>query len=234
MIGFVTGPTHRPDIPDVGIRGQGGSGVTGRLWTIMVVVGALALGAGVGIGAAIWAGGDHGGDTNSGAMMGDGSMDGTMALDERAFLVEMVPHHQSAVDMATLALVRTERPEIRSLARDIIAAQEAEIGQMRTWHREWFGEELTTGDDAGNGSMDGMGHGGAGMSDLEALTGDEFDLAFLSMMIPHHASAIMMAESVMMSSPREQVVILAEEIISTQAAEIGQMQRWRAAWFPRG
>ncbi|MGE3137938.1 MAG: DUF305 domain-containing protein [Thermoleophilia bacterium] len=208
--------------------------MTRRFWTILVVVGVLALGAGVGIGAAVWAGGDHGTTSDSGTMMGGGAMDGAMALDEQGFLVAMVPHHQSAVDMATLALVRTERPEIRSLARDIIAAQEEEISEMQAWHRQWFGEELRTSDAATQGSMNGMSHGGTDMGDLEKLEGDEFDLAFLSMMIPHHASAIMMAESVLMSSPRGQVVVLAEDIIATQAAEIGQMQRWRGEWFPRG
>jgi uncharacterized protein (DUF305 family) len=212
--------------------------VTGRLWTMVVIVSALALGAGVGIGAAVWAGGDDGG-ADSGAMMGDGAMDGTMALDEQAFLAAMVPHHRSAVDMATLALVRTERPEIRRLARNIIAAQEAEISEMQSWHREWFGEELQTSGGAATGSMGGMDHGGMEMGgmetgDLEGLRGDAFDRAFLSMMIPHHASAIMMAENVLLSSPREQVVALAEGIIATQAEEIGQMQRWRAEWFPRG
>ena len=54
------------------------------------------------------------------------------------------------------------------------------------------------------------------------------------MMIPHHASAITMAESVMMGSPRDDVAMLADEIIAAQATEIGQMQRWREQWFPRG
>lgn len=208
--------------------------MTGRLWTIVVLVGVLALGAGVGIGAAVWAGGDHGAGMDSGAMMGDGSMVGTMALDEQAFLVQMAPHHQSAADMATLALVRTERPEIRRLARGIIAAQDAEISEMRSWRRQWFGEELETSDATAEGSMNGMDHGGTDMSNLEGLEGDEFDLAFLSMMISHHARAIMMAESVLMGSPRGQVVVLAEDIIATQAAEIGQMQLWRDEWFLRG
>lgn len=199
-----------------------------------MVVGALALGAGVGIGAAVWAGGDHDAGMASGAMMDDGSMPGLMELDEQSFLVEMVPHHESAIDVATLALVRTERPEMRRLARDIIASQDAVISEMRSWQRLWFGEERETSGGAAHGSMNGVGHGRVEMGGLEGLTGDEFDLAFLSMMIPHHASAISMAESVLRSSPREQLVVVAEDIIATQAAEIGQMQRWRGELSTRG
>ena len=138
----------------------------------------------------------------------------------------MVPHHQSAVAMANLALEKTERPEIRRLAGQIAAAQEGEIARMESWHGARFGGELMPDMTGPHGSMD--------LGALEDLSGDEFDRAFLTMMIPHHASAITMAESVMMGSPRDYVAMLADEIIAAQATEIGQMQRWREQWFPRG
>lgn len=203
--------------------------MTRRFWTMLVVVGAVALGAGVGVGAAIWAGGDHEDDATA-TMASDGGMESMEALDEQAFLEMMVPHHRSAVEMATLALEKAKRPEIRTLARAIIAEQEGEIAQMESWHLAWFGEELVAAAD----SEHGMGHGAMDIGELESVTGDEFDRAFLSMMIPHHASAIAMAESVMMGSPREEVMMLAEAIVASQAAEIGQMQTWRNQWFPRG
>jgi len=212
--------------------------VTNRFWAILAVVGVVALAAGVGIGAAIWSGGDHMDNASSTDMMGstDGSMDmmesthgstdQASALDERTFLEQMVPHHESAIEMAQIALEKSERPEIRRLAQEIVAAQESEIDQMAAWHLEWFGEELTPDTSGAHGSMD--------MSQLETVSGDQFDSAFLSMMIPHHASAIVMAESVMMSSPRDEVAMIADAIVAAQAKEIGQMQRWRDQWFPRG
>lgn len=217
--------------------------MTNRFWAILAVVGVVALAAGVGIGAAIWAGGDHMDNATSMDMTGStdgstdmmdsthGSTDQASALDERAFLEQMVPHHESAIEMAQIALEKSQRPEIRRLANEIIAAQEREIDQMKAWHLAWFGEELTPSSSGAHGSMD---MGSMDMGQLETVSGDQFDLAFLSMMIPHHASAIAMAESVMMSSPRDEVAMLADEIIAAQAKEIGQMQRWRDQWFPRG
>lgn len=52
---------------------------------------------------------------------------------DRAFLEMMTEHHMSALDMAQLALVRSERPELRTLARDIIVAQAEEIHQYQEW-----------------------------------------------------------------------------------------------------
>lgn len=52
---------------------------------------------------------------------------------EQSFLQMMTEHHMSALDMAQLALVRTEQPELRTLARDIIVAQAEEIYQYQEW-----------------------------------------------------------------------------------------------------
>ena len=58
---------------------------------------------------------------------------------DRAFIDAMIPHHQSAIDAASAAESRAQRPEIKQLARDIVAAQQAEIKQMQDWRKAWYG-----------------------------------------------------------------------------------------------
>ena len=83
-----------------------------------------------------------------GAHGGSGTMD--MAADveklrpapepfDRAFIDAMTPHHQSAIDAARAAQARAQRPEIKQLAQDVIAAQQREIEQMRQWRTSWYG-----------------------------------------------------------------------------------------------
>ncbi|MCL4859749.1 MAG: DUF305 domain-containing protein [Caldilineaceae bacterium] len=67
------------------------------------------------------------------------SADESKPFDQR-FLEAMISHHQGAIDMAKMAQEMAEREEIQTLAAAIIAAQEAEIEQMRAWLAEWFGE----------------------------------------------------------------------------------------------
>lgn len=54
------------------------------------------------------------------------------------FIDGMIPHHQGAVTMATEALNKSKRPEIKKLAQEIIASQNAEINQMKQWRKAWY------------------------------------------------------------------------------------------------
>lgn len=47
------------------------------------------------------------------------------------FLLMMIPHHQSAIDMALVELEAGTDPATRALAEAIIAAQEGEIAEMK-------------------------------------------------------------------------------------------------------
>ena len=83
-----------------------------------------------------------------------GAMHGTMTMDEGSmgamdtmmeamdaieptgdadadFLLMMIPHHQSAVDMSRASLAEMDDPETVALAETIIEAQEAEIDMMK-------------------------------------------------------------------------------------------------------
>ncbi|AHY47882.1 hypothetical protein RradSPS_2599 [Rubrobacter radiotolerans] len=57
-----------------------------------------------------------------------------------AFIEQMIPHHQSAIEMSEVARQNTDDPQIRELAEEIIAAQEREISEMESWREEWYPE----------------------------------------------------------------------------------------------
>ena len=54
-----------------------------------------------------------------------------------AFIEMMTPHHAGAIAMAKEALQKSEKAEIKTLAGQIIKAQEAEIKMMSEWKTKW-------------------------------------------------------------------------------------------------
>jgi uncharacterized protein (DUF305 family) len=58
---------------------------------------------------------------------------------DKAFIEQMVPHHQMAVMMSAMTLPGARRPELIALLQSIVAGQSAEIRQMRAWYRAWYG-----------------------------------------------------------------------------------------------
>jgi uncharacterized protein (DUF305 family) len=180
--------------------------------------------------------GAHGSDT--GTAHGDHVMDlgPADATYDLRFIDAMILHHGGAVVMAEAALEHSQRPEVRQLAEDIIAAQAVEIEQMQQWRQEWYPDaspEPVMYHAAMNHDMAMSGEMAAAMRMDMDLGGadDEFDLRFLKAMIPHHEGALAMAQEAQAKSTRPEMQTLAEAILTSQQAEIDQMQQWSKAWY---
>lgn len=149
---------------------------------------------------------------------------------EQAFLEAMVPHHESALEMAEVAEQRAEAPQIKQLAGDIMQAQESEIEQMRSIHQRLSGSELVP-DEMAHEAL-GLTPAEAGMEHMDGAAALEsatpFDRAFVDEMVPHHQGAVRMAQAVLPQTDDPELRRLAEDIIAAQEQEIEQMNRFRS------
>lgn len=138
---------------------------------------------------------------------------------DRAFVAEMIPHHESAVEMAEIAQQRGESQFVKQLADDIIRTQTEEISTLR---RE---DEALEAAGVKRGSL-GVPEHAMGMDDdpAELKTAKPFDKAFLEMMIPHHRGAIEMAKAEQAKGQDPELKALAQEIITAQEREINDMR----------
>jgi uncharacterized protein (DUF305 family) len=153
---------------------------------------------------------------------------------DKHFIEQMVPHHEGAIAMANLALKKSKRPEIKTLATAIISAQTTEIQSMNGWYKDWFGSDVpkVSVGMMGGGMMSQSGMHMGGQEDMSVLeNASDFDKAFIEEMIPHHQLAIMMANMLQSGTNRPEMQQLAKNIISSQSKEIQQMQAWYVEWY---
>jgi len=172
-----------------------------------------------------------GGMMNSGSNSQNTMMQKGDGIDAH-FIEEMIPHHQDAITMAKLALVKAQKPEVKQLAQNIIDSQGKEITQMKSWYKDWFGKDVPTNADGMMGNKKGM-HGGmmGDESDMTSLEdAQDFDKAFIEEMIPHHQMAVMMAKMLEGGTEKAEMKQLAEDIITAQNKEIEQMRGWLKSW----
>jgi len=142
------------------------------------------------------------------------------------FAQGMIAHHEQAIEMADIALDPTigASAEVQDLATRIKEAQDPEIELMTGWLTAW-GQPVQM-DASGGHDMSNM-EGVMTAEEMDALgaaTGTEFDTMWLEMMIRHHEGAIAMAETVKASGSNDDVLGLAEQIITAQQAEIDEMR----------
>lgn len=148
----------------------------------------------------------------------------TGAAFDRAFIDAMVPHHESAIEMARVAKeAGLDQPDLVKVADDILATQQVEIDQMKSWRNEWFGSSELGPDGAAalglSESEAGMQHGADALRDSTDVNTD-----FAQMMITHHQGAILMAKLVDDRAEHDELKELADGIISAQEREIEVMR----------
>lgn len=153
---------------------------------------------------------------------------------EAGFARDMSTHHGQAVAMAMLEVRNGSDPAVRQLAEDIATTQQAQIGMMSVWLRDW--KLLPTGS---RPPMAWMPHGGTelvnglmpGMAtvdqlnELSAARGKTADVLFCQLMLRHHIGGIHMVEGILQESQNSTVRSLAKTMLSGQQGEVTVLQQ---------
>jgi uncharacterized protein (DUF305 family) len=156
---------------------------------------------------------------------------------DAGFSRDMGRHHLQGVEMANLALDRSDDPAVRGLAFDISATQTNQTGRMQGWLSLWGlqptgGDTMVwMGDSMGGHAGHSMGENGLmpGMAteeelaNLRTLSGTAFDIEFLRLMMRHHQGGTEMAEYAAEHADNKAVRDLADSIVKSQAAETALM-----------
>lgn len=141
---------------------------------------------------------------------------------EIKFMEGMIDHHMMAVMMSQLCQERAVHEELKALCGEMEEAQTAEIAQMQTWLKDWYGityePQMTRG-------MERQ------MEKLASLSGAAFEIKFMQMMTEHHEKAVKEGERCVERASHPELIEFCHDIVETQTEEIQTMQTWLGTWY---
>lgn len=138
---------------------------------------------------------------------------------DRAYLTMMIAHHQGAVDMARAVQGRVKDAQVKTWAAAVIRDQAREISAMNTWLKPLGGIDAKMQSAIAT-------HMGSMLAPLKSAKAA--DMAFVQGMLPHHASALDMANLALQKSNDVRVLKLSRDIIKAQADEMFAYRQWLA------
>ncbi len=139
------------------------------------------------------------------------------------FMTGMIPHHQGAIDMAKAVLQYGKDPEIKTMAENVIKAQDGEIAMMKAWLGKVDQATLVEAPESAKANEDAM----AGMmKNMMMDYSSDADADFVKGMIPHHQGAIDMAKVALQYAKDPDVLKLAGDVVKAQEGEITFMRDW--------
>lgn len=176
--------------------------------------------------------GMHGAAATTGGSTTPGKPSSDAAAVDGAFVRQMIPHHQMAVQMAKAVDGNAEHDEIRDLAKAIITTQSQEIA---TLEKRAAALDIDTSRPGAEQTDDaktlGLTVAQLGMSGHMMGGGDLSERAFIDGMIPHHEGAIVMAKAQLAAGEDADLKRLSTAIIAAQEKEVAELTAWRKDWY---
>jgi uncharacterized protein (DUF305 family) len=158
------------------------------------------------------------------------------------FAQDMAAHHLQAVEMANVARQKTADPAVRQLAFDIESTQLEQVGRMKGWLSLWGQpEQSPDGQHMAWMAMSGEHQHGASpgstqaatmpgmatqeeLAKLRSLSGTDFDVYFLQLMLRHHQGGAPMAQFAAQHATQSAVRTLADNMLRAQTSEAELMK----------
>ncbi|HXH98650.1 MAG TPA: DUF305 domain-containing protein [Sphingobacteriaceae bacterium] len=144
------------------------------------------------------------------------------------FAMMMKGHHQGAVDMAQAELQSGQDDMLKQMAQKIIDSQKAEMQMLDAFladHSNPSKNYATEKKDQGFAKVMDKSMMMMDMPKMDANTST--DQQFVSMMIPHHQSAVYMAEGFIQYGKDAKLLIMAKKMVTDQNKEIEEFKKWQ-------
>lgn len=132
------------------------------------------------------------------------------------YINAMIAHHRGAMLLAEQLAKNTTRPEMKTLAENILADEPKNITELYSWKKDWYGDTKKVRDPivANLGPAD-----------------DKFDLRFLNALIAHHEVGLLMTKETHLKSSRAEILNNADAVEAFLKNGIETLKGLRSSWY---
>lgn len=132
------------------------------------------------------------------------------------YINAMIAHHRGAMLLAEQLAKNTLRPEMKTLAQNILANEPKAIAELYTWKKDWYGDTKIVRDPivANLGPAD-----------------EKFDLRFLNAIVAHHENGIIMTKETRQKSSRAEILNNADAVEAFLINSITTLRGIRSSWY---
>lgn len=152
------------------------------------------------------------------SMYDNNSMD--LGLADRTFdlryINAMIAHHRGAMLLAEQLQKNSTRPEMKTLAQNILNDEPGAIAELYAWKKDWYGDTKSVRDPivANLGPAD-----------------EKFDLRFLNAIISHHEEGILMTKETRQKSSRAEILNNADAVEAFLTNGLQALKGLRTSWY---
>lgn len=158
---------------------------------------------------------------------------------DQLYIDMMIPHHQSIIALAQVALPTLTDERLQTIARAIITAQSTEIEELRGYRQQFYGtpDPLPLDDHLMTTMMQAMPNMGSmaemtlqmdPLAQIAAFcSAGNPNLIFIDLTIPHHEMAIAASETALTQATHQEIKDFAQRVIDAQQREIDELSRIR-------
>lgn len=146
------------------------------------------------------------------------SQNASKASYDIQFLDSMIAHHKQGVEMAEMAMTKSQNARIRTKAETTADKQQSEIAKMQVIRNE-VQEDAPL---AINMNLDGM--KSLNLKSLELKSARNFDDQFLTMSIEHDEAGLVMSKSAARRATNLKVQDIARNLSDSQSGELSELR----------
>ena len=160
----------------------------------------------------------------------------TPLMDDRHFIILMVHHARLGQQIAQLAVKSAHHPEIRTLAKSLVAQNTAAITQLAHWYKVWYGSSVP--DMPAMHAMSSQSMAQICMDMMQAVSpaalskAPDFDRALLVGAIHHESMGASVSLFAEQGLAHPELRKFARTSASNQLKDVAQLWHWFNGWYP--